>query len=173
MSVSMHQVSIPGTVRTLNSIIGIIDKAASHCEARKIDPSVMINFRLAADMFPFARNIQIMTDQAKGMAAQLAGVEIPNYPNEETTFDELNARIKKTVDYLNSFKPEQIDGTEDKDIVFKGNVVAMKFKGLGYVTTFVQPNVYFHAVTAYNILRHLGVEIGKLDFLAHVDGQVL
>ncbi|TAL02426.1 MAG: DUF1993 domain-containing protein [Rhodospirillaceae bacterium] len=171
MTVSMYQISIPGIVRILNSISGIIDKAVAHCEARKIDPAVMINFRLAADMLPFSKQIQIMTDQAKGMAGRLAGVEIPKYADTETTFAELKARIARTVDYLNSFKPAQIDGSEDKEIVLKAGL-DMKFKGLAYMTTFANPNIYFHAATAYDILRHLGVELGKRDFLANMDGQM-
>jgi hypothetical protein len=165
MSLSMYQAAVPPIVRSFNALSAIIDKAAAHCAARKIDPAVLVNYRLAPDMLPFFRQIHIATDQAKGMAARLAGVEVPGYPDTEQSFDELKARLAKTVAYLNSFTPAQIDGTEDKDIVMKAGANEYKFKGMPYVTGFVLPNVYFHVTTAYAILRHCGVELGKKDYL--------
>src|SRR5687768_4763427 len=134
MPVSMHDLAIPGTVRILTHMSTIIDKAAAHCGPRKIDPAVVINYRLAANMFPFARQIQIMTDQAKGMAARLSGQELPSYPDVETTFDELKARIAKTIAFLNSISPSQVEGSETREIVFKAGGNEFRFKGLAYVT---------------------------------------
>lgn len=168
MTMSMYQAGTPAIIHSLNALSAIIDKAAAHCAARKIDQLVIINYRLAPDMLPFARQIQIATDGAKGMAARLAGVEVPSYPDTETTFDDLKARIAKTVAYLKSFTPAQIDGTEDKAITMKAGPNELKFTGSQYLTTFVLPNFYFHVTTAYAILRHCGVDIGKRDFLGAV-----
>lgn len=165
MSLSMYQAGIPVVTRYLNNLSTLIDKAAAHCAARKIDPAVLVGFRLSPDMLPFGRQVQIATDQVKGMAARLAGVEVPSYPDTETTFDELKARIAKTVAFLNTFKADQIDGTEDKEITLKAGAAEFKFKGDDYLIGFVLPNFYFHVTTAYAILRHCGVEIGKRDFL--------
>jgi hypothetical protein len=165
MSLSMYQAGIPVVIRYLNNLSTLIDKAVAHCEARKIDPAVLVNYRLSPDMFPFARQVQIASDQVKGMAARLAGVDVPSYPDTETTFAELKARIAKTVAYLNTFKPEQIDGSENKEITLKAGAAEFKFKGDDYLVGFVLPNFYFHVTTAYAILRHCGVEVGKRDFL--------
>lgn len=165
MPLSMYQAGIPVVIRYLNNLSTLIDKAAAHCEARKIEPSVLINFRLTPDMFPFARQVQIATDGVKGMAARLAGVDVPSYADTETTFPELKARIAKTIDFLKTFTPAQIDGTEGKEIVMKAGATEFKFKGDDYLVGFVLPNFYFHVTTAYAILRHCGVEIGKRDFL--------
>jgi hypothetical protein len=143
----------------------IIDKAAAQCEARKIDPAVLLNYRLAPDMFAFTRQIQIMTDGVKGMAARLTGSEIPSWPDTETSFDEVKARIAKAIDYLQSFNEAQFAGAEDREIVLKTGTGELKFTGTSYVFGFVFPNFYFHATTAYNILRHNGIEVGKRDFL--------
>jgi hypothetical protein len=165
MSLSMYQAGIPVVIRYLNNLSTLIDKAAAHCEARKIEPSVLVNFRLTPDMFPFARQVQIATDGVKGMAARLAGVEVPSYADTETTFPELKARIAKTVDFLKTFTPAQIDGTEGKEITMKAGATEFKFKGDDYLVGFVLPNFYFHVTTAYAILRHCGVEVGKRDYL--------
>ncbi len=165
MSFSMYQASVPPVVQILSSLSAILDKAAAHCATRKIDPAALTNFRLAPDMFPFSRQVQIVTDQAKGMAARLAGVEVPAYPDTETTFAELNARIAKTLDFVKSFPANRIDGSENKEIVLKVGGNEMKFTGSQYLVHFVLPNFYFHAATAYDILRHCGVELGKRDFL--------
>jgi uncharacterized protein len=165
MSLSIYQATIPGLLRTLGAVSAILGKAAAQCEARKIDPAVMLNYRLAPDMFPLSRQIQIMTDQAKGLAARLTGSEIPSYPDTEASFAELTARIGKTIDYLKSFALERFDGAEDRPITLKAGMTELNFSGRDYAFLFVFPNFYFHAATAYDILRHCGVEIGKRDFL--------
>lgn len=165
MSLTMHQAAFPAVIRTLNAISGILDKAAAHCEARKIDPSVLLNYRLAADMFPLTRQVQTASDMAKGMAARLAGVDVPSYADTETTIEELKARIAKTVDYMSSLSPEQFAGSEDREVILKTRVGERTFNGRDYAFGYALPNFYFHAATAYDILRHTGVELGKLDFL--------
>jgi hypothetical protein len=165
MSLSMYQAAFPAVLRTLGALSKILDKAAAHCEARKIDPSVLLNYRLAPDMYALTRQVQIVTDQAKGMAARLTGSEIPSFPDTEASFDELKARLAKTVDYLESFIPERLDGAEDRPITLKAGTTELKFSGRDYVFGFVLPNFYFHAATAYDILRHAGVEVGKRDFI--------
>ena len=165
MNISMYQSSVPVLIRMLGNLKAILGKAAAHAEARKIDPTVFTSARLFPDMFALARQIQVAADLAKGCAARLAGVEPPKYEDTETTFAELIARIDKTLAYLKTFKPEQIDGSEDKDIVLNSPRGTMNFKGLPYLLYFVHPNFYFHSTTAYNILRHNGVELGKMDFL--------
>jgi len=164
MSVSMYHFCIPTLTRMLNNISRIIDKAAAHCAAHKLDPQVVINSRLAVDMFPFSRQIQIMTDQAKGIGARLAGVENPSYADAEVTFDDLKTRIAKTIAFLETLKPEQFIGAEDRDITLKAGGNELRFKGLQYVSNFGFPNFFFHATTAYDILRHLGFDLSKRDF---------
>ena len=165
MTISMYQASIPAFIRILNNLSAILDKAAAHAEAKKIDLSVFVNARLAPDMFPLSRQIQIATDDVKGCAARLAGVEVPGYPDTETTIAELKARIAKTVDFLKTFKPAQIDGSEERKISLKIGGHELTFLGQPYLLNFVIPNFYFHVTTAYDILRHNGVDIGKQDFL--------
>jgi hypothetical protein len=168
MSFSMYQAAVPPVLQILGSISTILDKAAAHCAARKIDPAALLTFRLSPDMFPLSRQVQIMTDQAKGMAARLAGVEVPSYADTEATFDDLKARVAKVTAYVKGFTPAQIDGSEDKPIVIKAGGNELKFTGRQYLTGFVFPNFYFHATTTYNILRHCGVELGKRDFLGAI-----
>jgi hypothetical protein len=165
MTLSMYQASVPVFVRMLGSLEEILKRAAAHAEAKGFDPAVLVNARLYPDMFALARQVQIATDQAKGLVSRLAGQEPPPYEDNETTFDELIVRIKKTVEYVSSFSADQIDGTEDKDITFKIRDITFEFKGMAYLLNWVMPNLYFHITTAYNILRHNGVEIGKRDFL--------
>jgi hypothetical protein len=165
MSLSMYYASIPVLTRLLTNLSAILDKAAAHAEARKFDPAVLINARLFPDMFALARQVQIASDMAKGCAARLAGTEPPSWTDTETTFPELKERIGKTLVFLGQFKPEQIDGSEDRAIELQMRSGPMQFNGQTYLLDFVMPNVYFHVVTAYNILRHNGVELGKLDFL--------
>jgi hypothetical protein len=166
----MYQASVPFFVRMLGNLTEILKKAEAHAEAKKIDASVFINARLAPDMFPLSRQIQIATDGVKGCAARLAGIEVPNYPDTETTFEELQARIAKTVAFLESVKPAQIDGSEDRTVTLKLRGKDSSFKGLPYLFGFVIPNFYFHITTAYDILRHNGVVIGKLDYLGDPPG---
>lgn len=165
MSISMYQASVPVFTRLLNNLAAILQKAAAHAEAKKIDPAVLINSRLYPDMFPLARQVYIATDNVKGCVARLAGQEPPRYEDIEVTFPDLVARLKKTVDFINTFKPAQIDGTEEKEIYLKFGRHELNMKGLPYLLELATPNVYFHITTAYAILRHNGVEIGKNDFL--------
>ncbi len=165
MAISMYRASIPVFVQYLSALSAILKKAEAYCSTKKIEPSVLVGSRLAPDMFALARQIQIATDHAKGAASRLSGSETPSYPDTETTFDELQARIAKTLDYIQSFKPEQIDGSDDKDIVLKIGGKEYPFTGVDYLTQFALPNFFFHITTAYGILRHCGVEIGKRDFV--------
>jgi hypothetical protein len=165
MQVSMYRASVPVFARNLRNLIGILRKAEAHSAERKIEPSVLLNYRLAPDMFPLARQVQIATDMAKGCVSRLAGVEIPTYEDKEASFGELVARLEKCIAYLEGFKPEQVDGTEGKAIVLKRPTGDVTYLGLPYLLEYVQPNVYFHCTTAYAILRHCGVAIGKKDFI--------
>lgn len=165
MSISMYATSVPPILRTLTNLRAILEKAIAHAEARKIDPSVLINARLYPDMFPLARQVQIATDNAKGSVSRLAGMDPPKYEDKETTFAELIARLDKTIALLETFKPEQIDGSEDKTITMKVPNATLTFKGMPYLLEYALPNIYFHVVTTYAILRHNGVEIGKQDYL--------
>ena len=165
MPISMYQASAPRFAHALTNLSAILAKAQAHCEANKIDPLVMTASRLYPDMFPLTRQVQVACDAAKGAVARLAGVEIPKHEDSEKTFDELKARIQKTLDFIASVKPAQVDGTEEKEIVLKLRGNDVPFKGAQYLLAYAWPNFYFHAATAYNILRHNGVEIGKADFL--------
>ena len=164
MSVSMYEASVPVLIKSLTNLIGILQKAAAHAETKKIDPSVLINSRLYPDMFAFARQVQIASDNAKGCGARLAGLEPPRYEDTETTFPELIARVQKTIDYLRTLKSEQIDGSEERTITLKFRDNVTEYRGKEYLLEFLLPNYYFHVTTAYGILRHNGVEIGKKDF---------
>ena len=167
MAVTMYSQSIPTLVKSLNALSGIIDKAAAHCEANKIEQAVMTSQRLFPDMFPFTRQIMIATDMAKGCAARLTSAEAPKYEDTEVTFDELKARIAKTVAFLQSASKEAIDASETKPFEIKlGNGQVYNFTGHTYLNGWVLPNFYFHVTTAYNILRASGVALGKGDFLA-------
>lgn len=165
MKISMYQASVPVFVRALNNLAAILEKAAAHAESRKIDPAVLVGYRLYPDMFGLARQVQIATDGAKGGVARLAGTEAPKYEDNEATIVDLIARLRKTVTYLESIKPEQIDGSEDKTVTWKTQTATRTMQGMPYLLNHVTPNVYFHVTTAYAILRHCGVEIGKQDFL--------
>ena len=167
MPISMYQASAPRFANTLNNLSAILDKAQAHAEAKKIDPAVLLASRLYPDMFPLVRQIQIASDSAKGPVARLAGVEVPKYEDTEETIPELKARIARTIDFVSSFKAAQIDGTEDKDIHLKLGSREVDWKGMQYLLGFALPNFYFHVVTAYDILRHNGVEIGKRDYIGN------
>lgn len=168
MPLTMYQASVPVMLQMFGSITAVLDKAAAFCEERKIDPTVLVNYRLAADMRPLSSQIQIMTDQAKGAAARLAGIEIPSYVDDEVTLDDLKARIAKTVEFVKNLKPEQMNGAEEREVVLKIGGNEVKLKGSQYFFHFFLPNFYFHATTAYDILRHCGVQIGKRDFIGSV-----
>lgn len=168
MTISMYQASIPTFVRGLNNLAAILEKAAAYAETKKIEPSVLINARLAPDMFPLSRQIQIATDGVKGYAARIAGLEIPSFADTEASFPELQERIKKTIAFLESVKAAQVDGQEERAIVLKVGGRELNFVGLQYLNGFVIPNFYFHTTIAYAILRHNGLDIGKMDFLGGV-----
>lgn len=170
MTISMYQASVPVFVRSLGNLSAILDKAAAHAEANKVDPAVLLATRLYPDMFPLSRQIQIATDMAKGAAARLAGVERPVHEDNETTFAEMQARIEKTLEFIRSIEPEQIDGSEERTITLtlRGNDV--QFAGQPYLLHFVLPNLFFHTTTAYAILRHCGVALGKPDFIGGIPG---
>jgi hypothetical protein len=165
MAFGMYAASVPMMKTLLGALSGVLDKAAAFAEAKKIDQTVLTSDRLAPDMFPLSRQVQIATDMAKGGIARLAGVEIPVYEDNETTIDQLKARIAKTIAFIDSVPAAQIDGTEDKQVVLKMRAGEMSFTGQRYLVGFVLPNFTFHCATAYDILRHNGVEIGKKDFL--------
>jgi len=169
MTISMYQASVPAMIKTLSNLRNLLEKASTHAEAKKIDPSVLVNGRLYPDMFPLSRQVQIATDMAKGAASRLAGQEVPSYEDNEATFPELIARLDKTIALLVTFKPGDIDGSEDRTITLPMRDRTLTFKGLPYLIDYVLPNVYFHTTTAFAILRHNGVEIGKKDFLGKVD----
>ena len=165
MTISMYQTSVPVLIRTLNNLVGILEKGATYAETKKIDPNVLVNSRLSPDMFPLSKQVQTASDIAKRGAARLAGIEAPNFEDNETTFPELIDRLKKTISYLDTFKPEQIDGSEERTITLQMRDNTLSFPGMPFLLYFVLPNVYFHVTTAYDILRHCGVELGKIDFL--------
>ncbi len=168
MTISMYQTSIPVFIHMLTNLNGILDKAAAHAEAKKIDPGVFVEARLFPDMFTFARQIQIATDMVKGCAARLSGTEPPKYEDNETSFAELRERVERTIAYLETFQAARIDGTEEKAITVSVGGRTFQFTGLGYLLNFVLPNMYFHIAMAYAILRHGGVELGKADFLGKI-----
>ena len=168
MPISMYQASVPVFIRGLNNLKGIVDKAASHAQAHKIEPSVLLNARLFPTMFPLTRQIQIAGDFAKGTAARLAGIDIPKYDDTETSFPELAVRIDKTLAFITPIKPELIDGSESRAIELTAGGQILKFTGLTYLSNFSLPNFYFHLTTAYGILRHSGVELVKRDFIGPI-----
>jgi uncharacterized protein len=165
MTISMYQASVPVFLRMLNNLVGILEKGMAHAEAKKIEPEVLVNARLYPDMFPMARQIRIATDAAASGAARLAGMEPPATTSDEKTFAELVARVRKTIDYLNGFKPEQIDGSEKRQVTLKVRDGTLTLDGQTFLLNRVLPNLYFHITTAYDILRHNGVELGKKDYL--------
>jgi uncharacterized protein len=169
MSLSMYQASAPRFANTLKNLSAILEKAQAHCEAKKIDPLAITSFRLFPDMFPLNRQIFIATDTAKGAVARLAGIEIPKYEDTEQTIVELRARIAKTVDFVLSVPAAKIDGSADKDIAMKAGGKDVTWKGAQYLLGHAYPNFYFHSTTAYNILRHNGIEVGKRDFLGAIE----
>lgn len=163
--ITMYQSSIPVFIRQLNNLSAILKKAEDNAQDRKIDQSVFINSRLAPDMFPLSRQIQIASDTVKAGAARLAEVEIPSFEDNEKTFEELQERIAKTIKFLNTIKEDQINGTEEKKISYHQHGRDRNFIGQPYLLDYVLPNLYFHITAAYAILRHNGVDIGKKDYL--------
>jgi len=165
MSVSMYNASIPGFLRMLGNLSAILHKAEAYAIERKIDPSVLLNARLAPDMHPLVRQVQAVSDTVKGCAARLADIDVPSYADTESSFADLQARIAKTQAFLQSIVAGQVEGSEDKVITLKFPGAEMTFRGQDYLFGFVLPNFYFHVTTAYAILRHNGLDIGKMDYL--------
>ncbi|HJV62122.1 MAG TPA: DUF1993 domain-containing protein [Albitalea sp.] len=165
MSISMHSASVPVFVRTLGNLLTWLDKAEAHAGAKKFDVNVLLGTRLAPDMLPFVKQIQIASDAAKFGAARLAGVEAPKFEDTESTLAELRERIRKTIDYVKSIPAAQIDGSDDRDITVPRRDGALTLKGEFYLKHYVLPNFFFHVTTAYALLRHNGVDLGKSDYL--------
>ena len=161
----MYQASAPRFANILRNLSAILEKAEAHCAAKKIEPSALTSYRLFPDMFPLTRQVQIASDTAKGAVARLAGIEIPKYEDNEQTFAELKARIARTIDFVESVSAARIDGSDDKEIVLQMRSGERRFKGMQYLLGHAYPNFYFHVTTAYNILRHNGVDVGKGDFI--------
>ena len=157
----MYESLIPTAIHNLQNLSAILIKGAAYAEAKKIDEKVLLGARLFPDMLPLTRQVQIACDSAKAGAARLAEIEVPSHPDEEQTFAELQARIQKTIDFLNTIKPEQINGKEELKITYTQRGRENNFIGLPYLLKYTLPNIYFHITTAYAILRHNGVEIGK------------
>jgi hypothetical protein len=165
MQISMYRASVPVLARALRNLASVLRRGEAHASARNIDPAVLLAYRLAPDMFPLTRQVQIATDTAKGCVARLAGVDIPVYEDSETTFAQLLDRLERTVAFVEGFEPAQIDGSEEKSVTLRMRTGEVSFEGLQYLFEFVLPNVYFHGTAAYAILRHCGVDVGKKDFL--------
>jgi hypothetical protein len=165
MTLSMYQASVPVFLRALNNLQHVLRKGEAHAEARKYEPSLLLQSRLTVDMLPLTRQIQIATDMAKNCCARLAGVEPLKFEDNETSFAELHARIDRAVEYIKSFKVDQIDGSETRAITLKLRSGEQHFEGQGYLLHYVIPNVFFHCTTAYAILREAGADLGKADFI--------
>nr|WP_295778292.1 DUF1993 domain-containing protein [Rhodoferax sp.] len=167
MTISMYQASVPRFVNILGNLSNILDKAQAHVEAKKLSDASLAAFRLFPDMLPMSTQVQIACDTAKGVVARLSGVEAPVFEDNEKTIAELKARVAKTIAFIQTVPAEKIDGTEDKDIVTKRGEKETHYKGMQFLLGHAVPNFYFHITTAYSILRHNGVEIGKRDFLGN------
>jgi len=165
MSITMHSASVPIFVRMLNNMLTWLDKAEAHATAKKFETSVLLGARLAPDMLPFTKQIQIASDAAKFGVARLAGVEAPKFEDDETTLAELRERIRKTIDYVQSVPADKINGSEERDITVPRRDGPMIVKGEPYLKNFVLPNFFFHVTTTYALLRHNGVDLGKSDYL--------
>jgi uncharacterized protein len=161
----MYDITVPPLTRALNNLSHILKKGEEYADAKKIEYAVLLNARLFPDMYPLISQVQIATDMGKGAVARLADLEVPKYEDNETTFADLQVRIAKTLAFIESVKSEQMQGAETRDVKILVRNMPMEFKGLDYLLKWVNPNVYFHVTTAYNILRHNGVELGKTDYL--------
>lgn len=166
MSISMHSASAPIFVRVMTAMLTWLDKAQAHAEVRKFDTSHYLSLKLAPDMLPFTRQIQICSDSAKGCMARLAGIEIPKWEDNEASLDDLRARIRKTIDFVQSVSAAMVDGSENKEIVLQMRAGEVKMTGENFLRFYALTNFYFHATITYALLRHAGVEVGKRDFLA-------
>ncbi len=168
MTLSMYQASAPLFLRALGNLQHVLRKGEAHAQARKFDADLLLQARLSPDMLPLTRQVQIATDMAKNGCARLAGVDPMKFEDSETTFAELNARIERAIDYIKTFTPEQIDGSETRAVTIKTRNGEQQFEGEGYLLHFVIPNLFFHCTTAYGILREAGVELGKSDFIGKI-----
>jgi hypothetical protein len=170
MSLSIHDAAVPVFVRAMQSLSGVIEKGRLHAESEKWDPAVVLSTRLYPDMFPLSRQIQVVSDQCKGGASRLAGIEPPKYPDTETTFAELKERLDKTVAFVKGIDPQKFEGADRRavELKFPNNTLTFK-NGWDYLLAFVLPNVYFHSSVAYGILRHYGVKLGKADFMGKIN----
>lgn len=170
MSFSIYQASVPVFRQVLGSLASVLTKSAAHAEARKIKPGVLLQTRLYPDMLPLVQQVQIATDHAKGASARLAGVEVPRFADTEASFEELQERLTRTLDFIGGLDAAQFDGAEDREITLKlGPEQQLKMIGRAYLMHFALPNLFFHATTAYAILRQSGVELGKRDFIGRFD----
>lgn len=165
MQITMYDTLVPTANRMLGNLSTFLDKGAAFAEAKKFDVAVLLNSRLAPDMFVLTRQVQIACDMIKGAAARLSGTEIPKYEDNEATIAELKARIAKTLAFVNGIDAAKFSGSEDRDILLQTRAGELRFKGLNYLRDYVLPNMYFHVTTTYAILRHNGVELGKPDFI--------
>ena len=165
MNISMSAASVPVLLKMLRNARAWIDKAAAYAEQKKFDPDVLVNARLAPDMLPFKAQIMIMSDHAKGCVARLAGVDNPRFEDDQKTLAELQARIDRTIAFVESVATSKIDGSEDREIVIPSRAGERRFTGHDYLTQYALPNFFFHATTAYAVLRHNGVDLGKADYL--------
>ena len=165
MSISMHSASVPIFVRMLGNLVNWLDKAEAHAQAKKFDVGVLLEARLAPDMLPFMKQIQIACDAAKFGVSRLAGVDAPKFDDTESTIAELKERVRKTVEFMQAVPAAQVNGTEDKDVTVPRRDGSIVLKGEPYLKHFVLPNFFFHVTTAYALLRHNGVELGKMDYL--------
>ncbi|WP_243050580.1 DUF1993 domain-containing protein [Dyella sp. RRB7] len=165
MTLSMYQASVPVFLRALSNLQHVLRKGEAHAEARKYEPSLLLQSRLTPDMLPLTRQVQIATDMAKNGCARLAGVEPLKFEDNESSFDELHKRIERAIEYIKNFKPDQIDGSETREITLKMRTGEQHFEGQGYLLHFVIPNLFFHCTTAYAILRQAGADLGKTDFI--------
>lgn len=165
MSFSMYEASVPVFNQILNSLAAIIDKAEIHANEKNIDPAALLQARLYPDMFPFLRQVQVAADFAKGCSARLAGVEVPRYEDTEKSFAELRERIARTLAFINGLPRDAIEASDQRDIVTGSGAKVREFKGQVYLVHYAMPHFYFHATTAYALLRHNGVDIGKKDFI--------
>ena len=164
-ALSMVDAAIVPLKKVLNNLAHILTKGEEYADAKMIEHAVLLNARLFPDMYPIIRQVQIATDMSKGAAARLAGLEVPKYEDDEETFADLQARISKTLAFIDSVSPEQLVGSEARDISITVRKVDLHFTGQDYLLKWVMPNVYFHVTTTYNILRHNGCELAKADFL--------
>ena len=167
MPLSMYQASVPTFIHVLGNLAAVLEKGAAHAAAKNIAPDVLLGSRLFPDMFPLSKQVQIAADAAKGGAARLAQAEPPSFPDDETTFEQLVERCRKTIAYLETLQAAQFEGAEERTVSWKTRTATKSMQGMPYLLRHVMPNLFFHATTAYDILRHNGVELGKADFLGN------